>query len=47
MTFEQVKIGQLFIWAGVVFAKDSKVSGYNMVSGRSQKFKPNNLVETA
>jgi hypothetical protein len=45
-TFEAVKIGQLFIWAGIVFAKDSKTTGYNMQVGRSQDFKANNTVET-
>ena len=45
-TFEAVKIGQLFIWAGTVFAKDSKTTAYNMHAGRSQAFKPNNQVET-
>jgi hypothetical protein len=45
-TFEAVKIGQLFIWAGTVFAKDSKTTGYNMQVGKSQPFKPDNTVET-
>jgi len=46
MTFENVRIGQLFIFAGVVFAKDSKSTAYNMQAGRSQKFKTDQQVET-
>jgi hypothetical protein len=46
VTFESVKIGQLFIWGDTVFVKDFKTTGYNMHTGRSQKFKLNNVVET-
>jgi hypothetical protein len=47
MTFDQVKIGALFIYNGVVWAKDSPRTALHMPSLKSTKFKLDQIVETA
>ena len=47
MKFSEIKTGDLFIFAGVIFCKGDEKSALNMQTMKNQKFKPDQKVTEA